>query len=165
MYVVHCLPNPNFIAYLLRNVKDAMADTMEIDPPPSALETTVPLVSSCIVTDDSSESSPQQQQQEMIQFLQLVGVNQPCDCSALIKLNLPNAGLSSLPDAMATMFPNLSTLFLPNNRFDELPAVLGKCKNLTVRFGCRCWAEGGILNKKDCLKNIRVSLQNATSED
>jgi hypothetical protein len=153
-----------------------MDDTMESsDPPlptpPSALETTEPLASSCLLTDDSSESSPQQQQQQqMIQFLQLVGVNQPCDCSALIQLNLPNVGLSSLPDAMATMFPNLSTLFLPKNRFDELPAVLGKCKNLTVRFlfGVSVCVEGrgrGLLKKKKWRKNIGVSLPNAINVD
>ena len=87
------------------------------------------------------ECSQQQRQQQisasmtMLQFIALAGLKtiQPCDCSSLVKLNIPNCGLSSLPDKMPQFFPNLSILFAPNNRFNELPPVIGQCDQLQVR--------------------------------
>lgn len=48
------------------------------------------------------------------------------------KLDLPNAGLSELPRGFAEAFPNLSIIFLPQNNFREMPAVIGTCKKLQM---------------------------------
>ena len=48
------------------------------------------------------------------------------------KLNLPDCGLAELPEGFAEAFPNLSILFLSNNRFREMPAVVGKCPQLQM---------------------------------
>lgn len=50
----------------------------------------------------------------------------------LTQLNLPKCGLSSLPHDLGTLLPNLSILFCPANRFDELPAVIGSCPSLQM---------------------------------
>lgn len=56
------------------------------------------------------------------------------DLSRLQKLNLPNCGLSTLPMNLPKLVPNLSIIFLPKNHFEELPAVIGSCTKLQVRF-------------------------------
>ena len=95
-----------------------------------------------IQEDGTVEECSQQQRQHqisasmtMLQFIALAGLKtiQPCDCSSLVKLNIPNCGLSSLPDKMPQFFPNLSILFAPNNKFNELPPVIGQCDQLQVR--------------------------------
>ena len=48
------------------------------------------------------------------------------------KLDLSNCGLMGLPDGFETTFPNLSILFLSQNRFAEMPAVIGSCPNLQM---------------------------------
>lgn len=52
----------------------------------------------------------------------------------IIKLNLPECGLSSLPTNLGKWLPNLSILFCPKNNFQELPSVIGSCPNLQVRI-------------------------------
>jgi hypothetical protein len=50
----------------------------------------------------------------------------------LTKLDLPNCRLSELPDALPDALPNLSVLFLSNNRFSTMPAVVGRCRKLQM---------------------------------
>ena len=47
-------------------------------------------------------------------------------------LNLQDCGLSSLPSNLGEAMPNLSILFCPKNKFEELPAVIGSCSKLQV---------------------------------
>ena len=47
-------------------------------------------------------------------------------------LNLTGCGLNSLPKGFEKAFPNLSILFLSNNNFREMPAVLGACPKLQM---------------------------------
>lgn len=56
----------------------------------------------------------------------------PSTFSNITKLNLPECGLSFLPANLGTWLPNLSILFCPKNKFEELPAVIGSCPNLQV---------------------------------
>jgi hypothetical protein len=65
-------------------------------------------------------------------LVQLTGLSRP-DFGVLTKLNLPNCGLSSLPSCLPDILPNLSVLFMPKNKFEELPSVIGSCPNLQVR--------------------------------
>jgi len=50
----------------------------------------------------------------------------------ITKLDLSNQGLSELPPDLPTALPNLSVLFLSNNKFTELPAIIGQCPNLQM---------------------------------
>ena len=50
----------------------------------------------------------------------------------LTKLNLPKCDLRALPGDIGAILPNLSILFCPENRFDELPAVIGSCPSLQM---------------------------------
>ena len=50
----------------------------------------------------------------------------------LTQLNLPKCGISSLPSDLGVHLPNLSILFCPANRFQELPAVVGSCPSLQM---------------------------------
>ena len=54
------------------------------------------------------------------------------DLTAITKLDLPGCKLSSLPDSLPDALPNLSILFLSNNDFEEVPAIIGACKSLQV---------------------------------
>lgn len=54
------------------------------------------------------------------------------DLATITKLDLSNRDLSSLPDSLPEILPNLSILFLSNNAFTELPAVIGRCPNLQM---------------------------------
>lgn len=56
----------------------------------------------------------------------------PQDLSQLIKLELANCNLTSLPNDLPTLLPNLEILFCPKNRFVELPAVIGQCQRLRM---------------------------------
>jgi Leucine-rich repeat (LRR) protein len=51
---------------------------------------------------------------------------------ALTKLDLPGCHLSSLPLSLPDALPNLSILFLSNNDFVEMPAIIGSCKKLQM---------------------------------
>jgi len=50
----------------------------------------------------------------------------------ITKLDLSDCGLSSLPDDLPEALPNLSVLFLSNNRFRQMPAVVGRCRDLRM---------------------------------
>mmetsp|Transcript_23450 Transcript_23450/g.42557 ORF Transcript_23450/g.42557 Transcript_23450/m.42557 type:complete len:465 (-) Transcript_23450:127-1521(-) len=56
----------------------------------------------------------------------------PSTFSNITKLNLPECGLSFLPANLGTWLPNLSILFCPKNKFEELPAAIGSCPNLQM---------------------------------
>lgn len=47
-------------------------------------------------------------------------------------LNLTGCSLTSLPQGFEKAFPNLSILFLSNNSFREMPAVIGACPKLQM---------------------------------
>ncbi|GAX23400.1 hypothetical protein FisN_15Lh120 [Fistulifera solaris] len=47
-------------------------------------------------------------------------------------LNLTNCGLNTLPIGFEKAFPKLSTLFLSNNQFQQVPEVIGKCPHLQM---------------------------------
>jgi len=55
------------------------------------------------------------------------------DLAALTKLDLPGCELSSLPSSLPEALPNLSILFLSNNKFAEVPVVIGQCPKLQLR--------------------------------
>lgn len=57
---------------------------------------------------------------------------EPVDLSALTKLDLPGCHLSSLPCGLPEALPNLSILFLSNNDFVEMPAIIGSCPKLQM---------------------------------
>lgn len=63
------------------------------------------------------------------EFRKLLG---EADASSITKLDLSNRNLSTLPNNLPEILPNLSILFLSNNAFAELPAVIGRCKNLQM---------------------------------
>lgn len=50
----------------------------------------------------------------------------------IIKMDLPNCGLSELPPEFPETFPQLSILFLSDNKFHEMPKIIGDCKNLKM---------------------------------
>ncbi|CAJ1948391.1 unnamed protein product [Cylindrotheca closterium] len=50
----------------------------------------------------------------------------------MTKLDLFQAGLSTLPSSLATLLPNLSILFCMKNKFQEIPEVIGQCPNLQM---------------------------------
>ena len=54
------------------------------------------------------------------------------DLSLLTKLDLPNCGITSLPESFHLAVPNLSILFCPKNKFTEVPAEIGRCRNLQM---------------------------------
>lgn len=65
-------------------------------------------------------------------LLEKSGLSNAIDLSTLTKLNLPRCNLSSLPSELPSLVPNLSILFCPNNRFEELPALVGQCSKLQM---------------------------------
>ena len=50
----------------------------------------------------------------------------------ITKLDLPDCGLSALPDGFENAFPNLSILFLAKNKFQQVPDTIGKCPHLQM---------------------------------
>ncbi|KAL7580743.1 hypothetical protein ACA910_001027 [Epithemia clementina (nom. ined.)] len=50
----------------------------------------------------------------------------------ITKLDLPNCGLSELPLGFERAFPNVRILFLSQNRFRQVPAVIGSCRQLQM---------------------------------
>jgi hypothetical protein len=75
---------------------------------------------------------PAQEKEDEKLVLKLTGLTCSKDLTILTKLNLPKCVLSTLPDNLATLLPNLSILFLPKNLFEELPSVVGSCSKLQV---------------------------------
>lgn len=57
---------------------------------------------------------------------------EPSALANITQLNLPECELSSLPECMPKVLPNLSILFCPKNKFTELPAVIGSFPKLQV---------------------------------
>ena len=51
---------------------------------------------------------------------------------SITKLDLFQADLSSLPSTLPEHLPNLSILFCMRNKFQEVPAVIGKCPKLQM---------------------------------
>ena len=88
--------------------------------------------SSLLQQDDDNNASSSSL--SMIDFMSLANLTtiQPCDCSGLMKLNIPNCNLSSLPKQFPVYFPNLSILFAPNNDFVVLPDIVGQCPKLQM---------------------------------
>jgi hypothetical protein len=79
-------------------------------------------------------SSKEEEKTGQIETLvQLTGLSR-LDFGVLTTLNLPNCGLSSLPSCLPEILPNLSILFMPKNKFEELPSVIGSCPNLQVGY-------------------------------
>lgn len=58
--------------------------------------------------------------------------SQSLDLSRITKLDLFQAGLTSLPSALPQYLPNLSILFCMKNKFEEVPEVIGQCPNLDM---------------------------------
>jgi Leucine-rich repeat (LRR) protein len=54
------------------------------------------------------------------------------DLSLLMKLDLPNCGIKTLPECLPKLCPNLSILFLSKNKFVEVPAIIGSCLKLQM---------------------------------
>eukprot|EP00980_Cylindrotheca_fusiformis_P012927 scaffold3234_cov56-Cylindrotheca_fusiformis.AAC.2 len=50
----------------------------------------------------------------------------------ITKLDLFQAGLSSLPECLSRYLPNLSILFCMKNQFQEVPKVIGECPKLQM---------------------------------
>ena len=58
---------------------------------------------------------------------------QPFNYNAVTKLDLFGSDLSALPSSLPELLPNLSIMFCAKNKFTEIPALIGWCKNLQVR--------------------------------
>lgn len=56
----------------------------------------------------------------------------PIPFASVTELNLSGCDLENLPRGFEDAFPNLSILFLSNNRFSEMPAVIGRCPKLQM---------------------------------
>jgi tRNA A-37 threonylcarbamoyl transferase component Bud32 len=54
------------------------------------------------------------------------------DLATITKLDLFQAGLTSLPSSLGQDLPNLSILFCMKNKFEEVPEVIGQCPNLQM---------------------------------
>jgi hypothetical protein len=65
-------------------------------------------------------------------LLQKTGLTTVNDLTMLTKLELANCGLTSLPEILPIIVPNLSILFCPKNNFSEMPAMIGNCKKLQM---------------------------------
>jgi hypothetical protein len=79
----------------------------------------------------------QQQQQQRCQqhetwLLRQTGLETLHDVSMLRKLDLPNCQLTSLPENLAELLPQLEILFCPQNQFSEVPEVIGQCRKLRM---------------------------------
>jgi len=87
-----------------------------------------------MATNNEDAPANNKSDDEREQFIALLHANiaPSVDFTTLTKLNLPNCGLSSLPACMPSVLPNLSILFMPNNQFEELPAILGSCLQLQM---------------------------------
>jgi Leucine-rich repeat (LRR) protein len=83
---------------------------------------------------DTTEPAPAVDDQEVEKLLSLrqAPTREPVDLYALTKLDLPGCNLSSLPCSLSEALPNLSILFLSNNDFVEMPAIIGSCKKLQM---------------------------------
>lgn len=81
--------------------------------------------------DGSGEDETCVCSKEMSALLKNTAIKQS-DFSTLTKLDIFNSGISYLPISLPTTLPNLQILFLMKNKFCEVPAVIGSCKNLDM---------------------------------
>jgi tRNA A-37 threonylcarbamoyl transferase component Bud32 len=72
-------------------------------------------------------------------LLRQTGLSTRHELSQLVKLELPDCNLTSLPDQFATLVPNLEILFCPKNKFSEVPTVIGQCLNLRMVSFKECY--------------------------
>lgn len=91
--------------------------------------------------DEGAPSAKKQAHDEIEMRLLLQKASPPIDWNpsifdSITKLNLPDCGLSSLPASLSIWLPNLSILFCPKNKFEELPAAIGSCPKLQVNHDC-----------------------------
>jgi len=61
------------------------------------------------------------------------------DLSSLVKLDLPNCKLTSLPTYLPQICPQLSILFVPKNKFTEVPGIIGQCLQLQMVSFKECY--------------------------
>lgn len=59
-------------------------------------------------------------------------VGSPPNYKHIIKMDLPNCGLTELPTEFPNTFPQLSILFLSNNKFKQMPKSIGDCPKLKM---------------------------------
>jgi Protein kinase domain/Leucine rich repeat len=79
-----------------------------------------------------SEEEKQCTVEDLMRLSCLPGVLDSSQWHQLTKLNLPNCNLTTLPSNLNEVLPNLSILFCPSNRFEELPPVIGSCLSLQM---------------------------------
>ena len=75
------------------------------------------------------------EKEELEIFLKLAKIDfqgQQPPYESVTRIDIPNSGLFSLPNSLPEAFPNLSILFLSNNKFSEVPAVIGQCPKLEM---------------------------------
>jgi hypothetical protein len=86
-------------------------------------------------TDDSNEAK-ELNEAELRRLVELakIDVSGPPSfpLESVTMLDLCGCGLEELPQGFEKAFPNLSILFLSNNRFREMPAVIGYCPKLQM---------------------------------
>jgi Leucine-rich repeat (LRR) protein len=102
--------------------------------------------SSTVVGGDYNEEKDQQleEDQQRQWLLDTIATtrglnNNNIDLSLLIKLDLPNCGIKTLPSCLPNICPNLSILFLSKNNFLEVPAVIGQCLKLQMISFKECY--------------------------
>lgn len=83
-------------------------------------------------SDDNQTASEDDLELNDLLVLANISATTPFPLDYVTKLDLPNCGISSLPIGLPEALPNLSILFLSKNEFSEVPALLGRCKNLQM---------------------------------
>lgn len=88
-------------------------------------------------TDQGQAKRQRSEKHHFEKVQQLLSLHKPPidiiqDLSLVTKLDLPGCNLSELPDELPDALPNISILFLSNNDFQEVPAIIGKCKTLQM---------------------------------
>uniref|UniRef100_A0A7R9WVZ8 Leucine-rich repeat-containing protein 51 n=1 Tax=Craspedostauros australis TaxID=1486917 RepID=A0A7R9WVZ8_9STRA len=113
---------------------DSIPDLRWASGPNHTNRTTTVTTMTTMATNNEDAPANNKSDDEREQFIALLHANiaPSVDFTTLTKLNLPNCGLSSLPACMPSVLPNLSILFMPNNQFEELPAILGSCLQLQM---------------------------------
>ncbi|KAG7337563.1 serine/threonine protein kinase [Nitzschia inconspicua] len=74
-------------------------------------------------------------------LLQRTNLSSRHDLSKLVKLELAHCNLTSLPDELSTLLPNMEILFCPQNPFVQVPTVIGKCPKLRMVSFKECQVE------------------------
>jgi hypothetical protein len=99
-----------------------------------------------ILQQQHGEEEVEQHSTESAQFLhhekwllKQTGLTTRQDLSKLTKLDLPNCRLTSLPEQLPAILPNLEILFCPKNSFQEVPAIIGQCPKLRMVSFKECY--------------------------